>query len=71
MSIVMFDQRGAAFDPVAVVEIFHATEVAHFGGVDMPAHHTIDCPLARGTRDHFLELRDEGDRVLDLVLGVL
>src|SRR3546814_18126263 len=33
-SVMMFDQRGAAFDPVAVVIIFGAVDFAHLGTVD-------------------------------------
>ncbi len=35
--VEMLDQRGAAFDPVAVVPVFDAVEQAEFGGVDVAA----------------------------------
>ena len=37
--VEMFDQRGAAFYPIAIIVIFHAIEAANFGGVNMAAHH--------------------------------
>src|SRR6478736_5395660 len=37
--VEVLDQRSAAFDPVAVVVIDDAFEIAHLGGVDVPADH--------------------------------
>src|SRR3546814_5832702 len=68
-SVMMFDQRGAAFDPVAVVIIFGAVDFAHLGTVDMPAHDAIDPARAGGVRDDFLIAADELDGILDLVFG--
>ena len=54
-AVEMLDQRGAAFDPVAVVVICDAVDLAHFGGVDMPADHAVDAARAGRLRDDFLE----------------
>src|ERR1700674_2799442 len=40
--IVMFDERGATFYPIAIVEIQHALHLAHFGVVDMAAYHSVE-----------------------------
>src|ERR1700760_4215212 len=37
LAILMFDQRGAAFDPIAVIAIDDAVDGAHLGVMDMPA----------------------------------
>src|SRR5690606_30461654 len=70
-SVEVLHQRGTAFDPVAVVEIFDPVEVAHFGGVDMPADHSVDAAFAGRAGHHLLVTGYELDRVLDLVLGHL
>src|ERR1700761_3702189 len=56
-AVMMLDQRGAALDPVAIVIIGHAGDVAHLGGVDMPAHHAIDAADAGGMRHDVLIMR--------------
>ena len=40
-AIKVLDQRGAAFNPVTIVAVQHAVNVAHLGAVDMAAHHSI------------------------------
>ena len=65
----MFDQRGATFDPVAVVVIIDPVDRAHFGAVDMAAHYPVDPARARRMGDHLFIVADELDGVLDLVLG--
>jgi len=74
-AIFMFDQRVAAFHPIAIVPVFDlfftVREQAVFGGVDMAANHAIHAALGGGACHHLLVARDELDRVLDLVLGHL
>ena len=43
----MLDQRGAAFDPVAVVAIQHAAEIADLGVMDMAADDAVEAAAAR------------------------
>ena len=38
----MFDQRRAAFDPVTVIDVEHAVDLAHFGMMNVPADHAIE-----------------------------
>ena len=61
-------QRSAAFNPIAVVAIQHALNVAHLGAMDVPAHHALItavaclighgdlkvCHVAQGTFDFLL-----------------
>ena len=70
-AVLMLDQSGAAFHPVAVIIIDELAEAARLGGVDMAADDAVDLQPGRLVRDRFLEAGDELDRVLDLVLGVL
>ncbi len=37
----MFDKRGAAFHPIAIVQIHHAIHGAHLGVMDMAANHAV------------------------------
>ena len=67
----MLDECGAAFDPVAVIIIDDVAEPALLGAVDMAAHDAVDREPGRLVRDRLLEARDELDRVLDFVLGML
>jgi hypothetical protein len=68
---VVLDERGQALDPVAVVAVENAVDVADFGLVDVPAHDAVAAAAARFVGHHALELRDEVHRVLDLMLQVL
>jgi hypothetical protein len=40
-SVGVLDQRGEAFHPVAVVAVQHTVDHAHFGVVDVAAHHAL------------------------------
>src|SRR5487761_2692512 len=46
-SVVVLHQRGAAFDPVAVVDIQHAAHLAHLGMVDVAAHDAVEAAPSR------------------------
>ena len=61
-----FDQRGAAFDPVAVVVIGDIADLADFGGVDMAADYAIEPAFLRLAGDCIFEVADIFDRILDL-----
>ena len=67
----ILDERGAAFDPVAVVAVDDVAVGADFGGVDVAADDAVDAPPARLGDDRLLVVADVLDRVLDLVLQVL
>ena len=68
--VEILDQRGAAFDPVAVVAVEDAVDVADLGLVDVAADHAVDAAPARLAGHRVLEVADELDGVLDLVLQV-
>ncbi|KAG0940826.1 hypothetical protein G6F31_015098 [Rhizopus arrhizus] len=68
LAVVGFGQGGQAFYPIAVIAIQDAAHVAQFGLVDVPADHAVQAAAARLAGQRFLEIRDEGDGVLDLVL---
>ena len=53
----MLDQRGAAFDPVAVIAVERAIDIAHLGAVDMPADHALVTPAARFAGDGDFKIR--------------
>src|SRR3546814_2969782 len=58
-AVHVLDQRRAAFHPIAVVDVEHAVDHAHLGGVDMAADDSVDA-LAPGLGHHrLLELADE------------
>ena len=47
LAVGMLDERGQALDPVAVVGVEHAVDVAHLGVVDVAADHAVDAAPAR------------------------
>ena len=61
----MLDQGRAAFDPVAVVAVEDAADLADLGLVDVAADHAVDAAPPRLVGDRVLEVVDELDRVLD------
>ncbi len=64
-------QRRQALDPVAVVAVQHAVDVAHLGVVDVAADDALHAAPARLARDRDFEVADVADRALDLELEVL
>ena len=66
----MLDDRGAAVDPVAAVQVADAADLAHRGGVDVSAHDAVDAALARMVQDRVLEVENEAHRAFDLALSV-
>src|ERR1700743_588446 len=67
---LMLDQRGAAFDPVAVVAVGDAVDLADVGVVDVAADGAVDMMTASLLGQHGFECTDELDRVLNLVLEI-
>ena len=61
------NDRGAAFNPVAAVQVVNAAEGAVRGMVDVPANNPIDGASSGLSGDGFLERADEGDGSLDTV----
>ena len=43
----MFDKRGATFDPITIIAVGDAIDIAHFSRVNMAANHTVGAPAAR------------------------
>ena len=64
----MLDQRGEALDPVAVVGVEDAVDLAQLGMVDVPADDAVHTALARLARQRLFEVADIADRPLYLVL---
>jgi hypothetical protein len=62
----MLDEGGAAFHPVAVIEVVDVVDHAVVGGVDMAADDALGTTLAGFAHHGVLEMRDELDRLLDL-----
>ena len=69
-SVVVFDDGGAAFDPVAGVEILDAADRPDRGGVDVPAEDAVHVEIFRVADDRFLELPDKADDIFHLGLDV-
>ena len=70
ISAGIFDKGAAAFNPVSIVKVEDVADLAHFGVVDVAAHHAVDAALGGGTRHDLLVARDIFDRVLDGALQV-
>ena len=66
----MLDQRRQALDPVAVVRVQHAVDVAQFGVVDVAADHALQPTLACLARHRGLEVADVAHRALHLQLQI-
>ena len=67
-AVEVLDQRGAAFHPVAVVDVGDVADLAHLGLVDMAADHPVDAAPARLVGDGDLVVLDELQGVLHLDL---
>ena len=70
-AVEVLHKRGAAFDPVAAVEVVDSLETADRRIVNMPADDPVDAVLPCGLRDAFLVVADELYGVLDLSLQKL
>ena len=47
VAVKIFDERGAAFHPVAAVQIFNAVNFARLGAVNVAANHAVRVVAAR------------------------
>ena len=59
LAVKIFDQRRAAFDPVAAVEILDAIDHFHLGAVDVAADDAIGRLLAGHRGQRVLVFRDK------------
>ncbi|ABA51161.1 hypothetical protein BURPS1710b_1413 [Burkholderia pseudomallei 1710b] len=71
LALHRLDERGQALDPVAVVAVQHAVDVADLGLVDVAADDAVAAAAARFVGHHCFERRNEVHGVLHLVLQVL
>ena len=58
-TVILFHQRGATFDPIAVIIISNPSKIANFSMVDMPTNDAINAALDCSTRDRFFILADK------------
>ena len=65
----VLDHDGAAFDPVAAIDVVHAADVAAGGMVDVAADDAVAAVAARLRRERLLEIADVVDGLLELELG--
>ena len=70
LAIHVLDQRGAAFNPVAVVALANTVDVPNLGMVNVAAHDGVDAALARRLGHSFLEAADVLHGGLRLVLQI-
>src|SRR5262249_49407669 len=68
-AVVAFSDSGAAFDPIATIDVKQAIVVMHGGGVNVAANHAVGLMMPGLGRQRFLEGADIVDRVLDLQFG--
>src|SRR5262245_39809990 len=66
----MLDDRRAAVDPVAAVDVRDAVDLLDGGSMDMAANHAIQPALLDAAHDRLLEVVDEADRRLHFALGI-
>jgi hypothetical protein len=67
-AVGLFNQRRAAFDPIPVIAVQNAVDLANFGMVDMTADDAVRLPLLGLVGNGLFEATDEFNRVLHLVL---
>jgi hypothetical protein len=65
----MLDDRGAAFNPVARVDVGDPVEIAQRRVVDVAADHAVAFQALGFLGQRLLEMADEADGILDLELG--
>ena len=65
-SIVVLDQGGEGFDPIAAVEVVHVAELFVGRGVNVPANDAAVVVLAGQLLELFLILIDKSNRRFDL-----
>ena len=67
----MLGHRGAAFDPVAAIDVADAEIVMDDGVMDVAADHAVDAVALRFGGEPLLERADVIDRIFDFMLGPL
>src|SRR5262249_40524321 len=67
-AILIFDQGGTVFDPVAGIQIGQVTEVCHVGSMDMTADDSVAPALASMAEQITLELAHETNRRFHFIL---
>src|SRR5215470_1931560 len=67
-SIRVLRNRGAAFHPIATIDVGYAEIVVDDGMMDMTANHAVSRMSSRLDRQSFLKFTDVIDGVFDLVL---
>jgi hypothetical protein len=58
-AVGVLDDGGAAFHPVAVIDVEHAADVTDLGFVDMAADHPVHAAPPRLVGDRLFEVVDE------------
>ena len=66
LAVEIFNQGGAAFHPVAAVQIFHTVYGLHFGAVDVAADDAVGLVAARHRSQRALVFGDKFDGGLGL-----
>ena len=69
--VEVLDDRRAAFDPVAAIDVAQAGVVADHGMMDVPADHAVNAAPASFGGERGLELADEVDGILHFQLRPL
>ena len=64
----MLDHSGAAFHPIAVIDVEHAVNLAHLGLVDVAADHPVNAAAAGFLGNGGFEILDELQSVFDFHL---
>ena len=69
-AVGVLDQGRQTFDPIAIVAVQNAVDIANFSVVNMSAHHAIESVFGRlGGHGHF-KVIDETDGLFDFELEV-
>ena len=68
LTLVGFDQRRQAFNPVTVVAVERAIDFSHLGFVDVATHHTVKSALAGLLSHSHFKAVDKRHGVFNFVL---
>ena len=69
-AVKVIQQRGTAFNPVAVVAVQHAVDVAHPGAVDVSAHHALVATASRVVCHCYVKVGHKAQSTSDFLLQV-
>lgn len=70
MPIMVFDKGGVAFNPITIIAVQNAVDIAHFCMVDMAAHDTLQTPAAGLCGHGHFKVADIGQGFFDPTLEV-